>query len=68
MKFSKQQSGYVSEISDFIADLKKKDPSLESKQLAGRALLWDKSPIDLDATRRAAESRIAQAAYVYKSK
>ncbi len=49
MKFSVQKSGYVSEISHFIADLKKKDPALEEKQRAGRARLWDKAPIDLEA-------------------
>ena len=68
MKFSRHDLNYVSEITQFINDLKKKDPTLEEKQRAGRALLWDKAPIDLDARRRAEESRIPQAAYVYMSK
>jgi hypothetical protein len=68
MKFSKQQSGYVSEISQFIAELKQKDPALEDKQRAGRALLWDREPIDLDATRRAQDSGVKQKPYVYLSK
>jgi len=68
MKFSKQQSGYVSEISHFIAELKQKDPALEGKQRAGRALLWDREPIDLDATRRTQDSRVKQKPYVYQSK
>ena len=68
MKFSKQQSGYVSEITRFITDLKQQDPALEEKQRAGRALLWDREPIDLDATRRTKDSRVNQAAYVYQSK
>lgn len=68
MKFSKQQSGYVSEITRFIADLKQQDPALEEKQRAGRALLWDREPIDLDAIRRTKDSQVNQAAYVYQSK
>lgn len=68
MKFSVQKSGYVSEISHFIADLKKKDPTLEEKQRAGRARLWDKGPIDLDAKQRNQESRVKQKAYVYQTK
>lgn len=68
MKFSKQQTNYVSEITRFIADLKKQDPALEDKQRAGRALLWDREPIDLDNTRRAQESRVQQKSYVYQSK
>lgn len=68
MKFSIQKSGYVSEISHFIADLKKKDPALEEKQLAGRSRLWDKGPIDLEGTQRTKESRVKQKSYVYQTK
>jgi len=68
MKFSKQQKGYVSEITRFIADLKQQNPAMEDNQRAGRALLWDREPIDLDATRRAKESRVKQPAYVYQPK
>ena len=68
MKFSKQHSNYVSEITRFITDLKKQDPALEDKQRAGRALLWDREPIDLDNTRRTQESRVQQKSYVYQSK
>lgn len=68
MKFSKQDTNYVSDFTKFLNDLKKKDPTLEEKQRAGRALLWDKAPIDLDARRRAEESRVKQQAYVYQPK
>lgn len=68
MKFSKQQKGYVSEITRFIADLKQQNPAMEDNQRAGRALLWDREPIDLDATRRTRESRVMQQAYVYHPK
>jgi hypothetical protein len=68
MKFSKQQQGYESELTKFIKELKQKDPELELKQRSGRALLWDKAPIDLDATKRAKESRVQQQPYVYQNK
>ncbi len=68
MKFSKQQTGYVSDFTKFITELKQKNPSLEEKQRAGRALLWDKAPINLDARRRDEESRIKQQPYVYQNK
>lgn len=66
MLFSKQQTRYVSEITNFIADLKKQNPALEDKQFAGRALLWDRAPIDLDSVRRAQESRVRPKAYAYQ--
>jgi hypothetical protein len=68
MKFSKQQTQYESEITQFLKDLKKKDPTLEEKQRAGRAIFWDKAPIDLDARKRADESRVKQLPYVYQTK
>jgi len=68
MKFSKQQTTYVSEFTQFLDDLKKKDPTIDEKQRAGRAILWDKAPIDLDAKRRAEESRVNQQPYVYQPK
>lgn len=63
-----KQQGYQSEITKFINELKQKNPDLEQKQRAGRAIHWDKGPIDLDARRRAEESRVKQQAYVYQSK
>jgi hypothetical protein len=59
---------YESEASQFINQLKKKNPQLEESQRAGRALLWDKEPIDLDLRKRADDSRVAQQAYVYQNK
>ncbi|MFJ2990390.1 DUF3460 family protein [Collimonas sp. NPDC087041] len=67
MTFSKQISGYESDITKFIEELKKKNPKLEEQQLAGRALLWDKTPIDLDSQERAQESRVDQQPYVYQN-
>jgi len=68
MKFSKHDQQYESDLSKFIKDLKQKDPQLEQKQRAGRAIFWDKEPIDLDTQRRTKESGIKQQAYVYQNK
>ncbi|MFJ3047083.1 DUF3460 family protein [Herbaspirillum chlorophenolicum] len=64
--FSKK-TAYVSEITQFIEELKTKNPALEEQQRAGRALLWDKEPVDLDKTARDKASRVAQQPYVYQS-
>jgi hypothetical protein len=66
MKFTKQHKQYESEITRFIKDLKQKDPEIELKQQIGRALLWDKTPIDLDTQKRFSESRIKQQIYEFK--
>jgi len=68
MKFSKQKTAYESEITEFLKELKRKDPMLEQKQREGRAIWWDKTPIDLDARQRADASRVKQQAYVYQTK
>lgn len=68
MKFSKQFSLYESEATQFIKDLKQANPKMEQGQREGRALLWDKAPLDLDANRRNQESRVRQQAYVYQTK
>jgi hypothetical protein len=64
MKLSKQHTDYQSEATQFINSLKEKNPHLEESQRAGRALLWDKSPIDLDTK----ASNVPQQAYVYQNK
>ncbi|MGS0743813.1 DUF3460 family protein [Glaciimonas sp. GG7] len=64
---SKQFTNYQSETTLFINELKVKNPDLEKQQLAGRALLWDKTPIDLDSQLRTADSRVAQQPYVYQN-
>jgi hypothetical protein len=68
MKLSKQFQQYQSEITKFISELKQKNPDLERQQSAGRALLWDKAPVDLDAQQRTTDSRVKQQPYVYQSK
>ncbi len=56
---------YESEITQFLKSLKQERPSLETEQRDGRALLWDKEPIDLDERARGQASRVAQKPYVY---
>ena len=68
MKFLKQQKAYVSDHTQFIQQLKDKNPGMEDRQRQGRSLLWDKEPLSLDEMRRRAESRVRQNAYVYQSK
>jgi len=68
MKLTKQYQNYQSEITQFIGSLKEKNPNLEASQRAGRALLWDKSPIDLDQQARSKASNVKQQAYVYQNK
>ncbi|MES2538483.1 MAG: DUF3460 family protein [Pseudomonadota bacterium] len=68
MKLTKQFQRYESEITQFITELRQKNPNLEAEQKAGRALLWDKAPMDNDSRDRATESRVKQQAYVYQNK
>jgi hypothetical protein len=68
MKLSKQFSNYQSEATQFIEGLKQKNPNLETSQREGRALLWDKKPIDLDQVKRTDASNVQQQPYVYQNK
>jgi hypothetical protein len=63
-----QFTNYESDHTKFMKELKEKLPGMEERQLAGRALLWDTSPLSLDEQRRAAESRLRQNGYPYQSK
>jgi hypothetical protein len=56
---------YQSDITQFINQLKEQKPQLEEQQRKGRALLWDKQPIDLDERERQQASRVRQTSYVY---
>ena len=57
---------YQSEITQFIEQMKAQEPGLESRQRAGRALLWDR-PIDRDAQAGFSAGRVAQKPYVYQT-
>ncbi|MBM5570249.1 MULTISPECIES: DUF3460 family protein [Deefgea] len=47
---------YVSEYTQFIEGVLAKNPELKQGQIDGRALLWDKEPINLDERNRIAAS------------
>ncbi len=57
---------YQSEATQFIESLKKQDSTLESRQIAGRALLWEQ-PVDREAVREVNAARVAQQPYVYQT-
>ncbi|MGJ7918111.1 DUF3460 family protein [Massilia sp. LXY-6] len=63
-----KHSNYESDHTKFIKELKEKTPGMDERQVAGRALLWDKAPLSLDEQRRIAESRLRQNAYPYQTK
>lgn len=68
MKFFKQFRLYESEATQFLNQLKVDNPQLEAEQRAGRAIWWDKDPIDLDEQKRSQASQVNQQAYVYQNK
>ena len=55
---------YKSDVSQFIDELKAKNPKLEEEQRAGRALLWDKR-IDRESQADYREAKVPQDPYVY---
>ncbi len=57
---------YESEATQFIDQLKAKDPGIAARQAQGRALLWDKS-VDRDAQRTYRAAAVAQQPYVYQT-
>jgi hypothetical protein len=56
---------YQSDITQFLNQLKEQKPTLEDEQRRGRALLWDKQPIDLDERASNQAARVQQTSYVY---
>ncbi|MDN4038465.1 DUF3460 family protein [Massilia sp. YIM B02443] len=68
MIFSKKHSMYESDHTKFIKELKDKTPGMDERQVAGRALLWDKEPTSLDEQERVKQSRLRQNAYPYQTK
>jgi hypothetical protein len=55
---------YSSDTTEFIAQLKSEEPTLEARQRAGRARLWDTHPDRAEQAEYSA-ARVPQAAYVY---
>ena len=60
-------SGYESDITRFLRELKQKNPDIERGQREGRAIFWDKN-IDAELYKRYEASVVPQPAYVYGSK
>jgi hypothetical protein len=59
---------YKSEVTQFLEQLKKDRPHIESGQIAGRALLWDKEPISPERSAEVTKMEIIQKAYPYSTK
>ena len=57
---------YQSDATQFINQLKASRPELESQQLAGRALLWDKK-VDRSICTEYREGQVEQKPYVYQT-
>lgn len=57
---------YASDTTQFIDQLKAKNPALESEQRQGRALLWDKS-LNRDEQKAFKDGLVAQKPYVYQT-
>lgn len=57
-------SSYVSDHQAWINEQLAKNPQWSDDQRAGRALWWDKKQ-DVDASKRNAESKVAQKPYPY---
>ena len=57
---------YQSDATQFINQLKASRPELESQQLAGRALLWDKK-VDRSSWPQSREGQVEQKPYVYQT-
>ncbi|MDO4681454.1 MAG: DUF3460 family protein [Lautropia sp.] len=58
---------YQSDATLFLNQLKAQRPTLEAEQQRGRAIWWDKAPIDLDRRREENESRVMQKPYPYQT-
>ena len=57
---------YQADATQFINQLKASRPELESQQLAGRALLWDKK-VDRSIWTEYREGQVEQKPYVYQT-
>ncbi len=57
---------YTSEATEFLQQLKAKQPQLEAQQSEGRGLLWDKT-VDRTAWEGFRAAQVAQKPYVYQT-
>ncbi len=61
-----QRPHYESDVTQFINQIKAARPETEAKQLAGRALLWDKN-VDRQAWSDYRAGEVDQKPYVYQT-
>ena len=59
-----QRPDYQSEATQFLQQLKQQKPQLQTQQVQGRALLWDKQ-VDREVWAQYQAGRVAQKPYVY---
>ena len=57
---------YTSDATQFIDELKRRKPSIEAEQRAGRALLWDKN-LDRSQQQEYIDGKVSQQPYVYQT-
>lgn len=57
---------YQSDVTQFIDQLRAKDPEIEARQRQGRELLWDK-PVERQAWEEYRAAQVAQKPYVYQT-
>jgi len=56
---------YESEVTQFLKALKDARPDLEEEQRRGRAIWWDRPPLDLQERERLSQARVPQKPYPY---
>ena len=57
---------YKSDFTRFLEQLKSERPHIDTEQRKGRAIWWERDPIDLEQTREWQESRVRQKPYPYQ--
>lgn len=57
---------YYSDATQFLKELKAKDPQMEARQAQGRALLWNKA-VDRNAWSEYRAAQVRQKPYVYQT-
>ena len=56
---------YESEFTQFLNTMRTSDAGVAQRQHEGRALLWDKAPLDLEERQRNKAATVKRGAYVY---
>jgi hypothetical protein len=57
---------YESDFTQFLKQLKRERPHLDAAQQTGRAIWWDREPLDLEQARRLKDARVPQKPYPYQ--